>query len=429
MAASNQRVLPVPRSRSAITLIEMLVVISILVLLAAVTVPNIRPALEGRRVREAARSIEAYLNRARVDAIERGAAVGVQFVRAARQNESCVQLQQVLAPSVYSGEDSDAVVRVQRWESTSPVVVKILVRSGAIGQNLLRLGDMIQFGSPSWSNAAPTYVIFDDPGTTSAPKYLPDFTLNSSNFIDFVAGVNVQSYPTTPTTDEPITRSWIDSHVLTAVLTTPGVSVPWPVVTATGEGNTFPPTATPNWSLPQQFAVLRQPVASTVAPLLLPESMCIDLYESGTNDVTFYPYGQYSPSVTVMFSPSGTVKQVYGGGAVLSTDRLYFLVGRRDRLPADAVYPSMSDGFPPRGAVPHEDGLRNWEDLNNLWVSIVPRTGMTVTVENSAYPRYGGADYADTSVFTNPSQRLNAVLMDVRGARALAQTAQSMGGR
>lgn len=428
MTASNQRVVPACRSRSAITLVEMLVVISILVLLAAMTIPNVRPALENRRLRETARSIEAYLNRARVDAIERGTAVGVQFVRAPRQNEACIQLQQVLSPSVYTGESTTAVVRVQRWGSTTPVVVKILVPSDAIGQQLLRRGDLIQFNTQAWSSADPTYYIFDDTGTPNPPTYLPDFPLDSSNFIDFKpTGATTVDYPDPPTSDEPIKRSWITNYVLTAVLINQGVSVTWPTATAAGDGNKFPPPATPeNWSLPQSFAVLRQPVASSVAPLQLPESLCVDLYESGTNGVNFYPFNEYSPSVTVMFSPSGTLKQVYGSVGILPTDRLYFLVGRRDRLPVNVSYPTGTDPFPARGDVPHEDGRRNWEDLNNLWVSIIPRSGMTVTIENSAYPQYGGADYAKMST---AADRLDAVLKDLRGARVLAETAQNMGGR
>ncbi len=418
---------PTRGSRAGFTLVELLVVISILVLLAAMTIPNVRPALENRRVRETARSIEAYLNRARVDAVERHLAVGVQFVRAAGQNEACVRLQQVLVPPVYAGEDNGAVVRVQRWGSTQPVIVKILVRAGAIGQNIIRDGDMIQFGNAAWNSAAPTYVIFDDPNASNPPTYLPDFPPDphGTDYIDFITGVHQTQYPDPgPPTPAETPRYWIDNYVLTAMLINQGVAVPWPVVTAAGEGNTFPPTATPNWSGPQQFAILRQPVPSPVAPLQLPESMCIDLYESGTDEVCFYPYNQYSPSITVMFAPNGTVQQIYGAsGAVLPTDRLYFLVGRRDRLPAIAAYPTMADWFPARGASENEDGLRNWQDLNNLWISILPRSGMTVTVENSAY---AAADY---STYGTPADRFNALLAIVQNARTIARTAQNMGGR
>ena len=112
-----------------------------------------------------------------------------------------------------------------------------------------------------------------------------------------------------------------------------------------------------------------------------------------------------------------------------STERLYFLVVRRP-LPDAAVYPAKA--LParlctcPRGEMPHEDGRRNWEDLNNLWVSIIPQTGMTVTIENTAFSRYGGADYANTSVFSTPADRLTAMRADLR---ARAAKSQSMGGR
>lgn len=399
-----QRPLPsplssVPSSRSALTLIEMLVVISILVLLAAATVPNIRPALENRRVRETARSVEAFLNRARIDAIERGIPVGVEFVRADRQNEACVMLRQVVAQPPYTGEDDNATLNVILVGNNPPQITATPSAGSpfTFDTNYVMPGDLIQFGSRAWNPSAPTYEI-----TAVAAASLSASLVN-----------------------------WR------------GVAAPWP--TAGGS------------AAPQQFVVYRHPnvsspLAGAVASLQLPDSMCIDLYESGTgaglgagtNDVCFAPRSEKESSVFVMFGPDGKVRNIFATNpddapnsrtlSVNPTERLYFLVGRRDRLPDAAVYPAkaLSGAFvhlSARGEMPHEDGRRNWEDLNNLWVSIIPQTGMTVTIENTAFSRYGGADYANTSVFSTPADRLTAMRADLRGARGLAQKSQSMGGR
>ena len=47
------------------TLVELLVVVAIVVMLAAATIPRLKPNIDKARVREAARSIQLYLSSAR----------------------------------------------------------------------------------------------------------------------------------------------------------------------------------------------------------------------------------------------------------------------------------------------------------------------------------------------------------------------------
>ena len=54
------------------TLVELLVVVAIIMLLAAATIPRLRPEMDRSRVREAARSIQLYLSSARNQAIATG---------------------------------------------------------------------------------------------------------------------------------------------------------------------------------------------------------------------------------------------------------------------------------------------------------------------------------------------------------------------
>ena len=69
---------------NAFTLIEMLIVITITMLLVAASLTTMRPALESRRTREAARAIEVYLSSARNRAMETGRPCGVMLYRFSR---------------------------------------------------------------------------------------------------------------------------------------------------------------------------------------------------------------------------------------------------------------------------------------------------------------------------------------------------------
>ena len=57
------------RARGGVTLLELLIVITVLMMLVGVALPTMRPALEGRQIREAARSVNIYFSSARSDAM------------------------------------------------------------------------------------------------------------------------------------------------------------------------------------------------------------------------------------------------------------------------------------------------------------------------------------------------------------------------
>ena len=67
--------------RRGVTLIELLVVVSIMLMLAAYALPKLAPMARERKVREAARSVNVFLSRARSRAIETGRPCGVVFQR------------------------------------------------------------------------------------------------------------------------------------------------------------------------------------------------------------------------------------------------------------------------------------------------------------------------------------------------------------
>ncbi len=93
---------PIPRR--GLTLIELLVVVSVMMVLVVVTVPRMRPAMEERRIREAARAINVYLSAARSRAIESGRPWGVAIVRDGNLPLAGSKLIQVEVPPPYAGD-------------------------------------------------------------------------------------------------------------------------------------------------------------------------------------------------------------------------------------------------------------------------------------------------------------------------------------
>ena len=360
--------------RRGMTLIELLMVVSIMMILAVVALPRMRPAMENRQIRESARALNVFLSKARMEAIRTGRPCGVLFERNDIEPNACTVMRQVEIPPPYSGDTVDTTVRVEKTSGAgNPVQLELTIGPGAslFSGGLVRVGDLVQLNY-------------------QGPWYTITFGVDgdSDGYID--------SSPS----GFPIT--------LQADVGTDG-SVPW--------SSSAP-------SDPVPFKILRQPaidsVFGSIAPTLqLPRGIVVDLQYSGyadsviytaadaspgvppdnpsaetdrfallyadaaitEADVTFDPATGYNRSpIIVMFSPNGSLHRAYH--PIYPSDDpitnpvsqshsqsliqpVYLLVGRWERV--------LSPG--------PEDGLANWEDLNNLWVAVSPQTGL-ITAAN-----------------------------------------------
>ncbi len=383
-------------SPSGVTLVEMLIVISIIVILTVATLKVITPAGE-RRVREAARAVNVYISSARNRAIETGRPCGVIFRRANVGNfpTASTVLDQCEVPPTYAGDQMDAVVKVQDWtyrtdawtdpfgnnhpwpywdnDTSKPPpilrtrVLKVWVRTNDFSNNVVRRGDLVQLGGQG-----PYYTIIEDPdsGTnfrrtvpvlpsmppTGPPPFPPDFPLDANGYIDFAQGVDTSSPA----------DNWIDNYVLTLVLDGNMLQAsPWPTFVSGGVSN------------PISFNILRQLVKSSVSPLQLPAGAVVDLDFSGTDYQTFQnpPGDKYD--VAIIFSSNGAVEGYYWNNQPCpAPGPIFMLVGSRSRV-RDFV-------AQPLPAVPNLNDLPNWADLSSVWVTINYQTGMAVSDENYA---------------------------------------------
>jgi len=301
------------------TLIELLVVISIMLLLAVVAIPAMRPALSTRQTREAARSINVYLGAARNRAVETGRPVGVEIVRDPNLTLAGTTLYQVEIPPPYGGDTEDTRVTVTLLSFSGGIATVQATRaSGIFSGGLIRLGDQVQFNQQGWV-----------------------YTITGAN-VD--ANNYVRSSP--PAGTDP------DGFPLTLQASVPGSFV-MPTLTAV------------------PFQISRRPTRSSTSPLRLPSSVVVDLEFSGTEATNFTASTADVNSVTILFAPSGNIYRVVSDevtGRVI--DPIYLLVGKRERLPL-----AYGEAFQA------EDGVSNLNDLTNLWVTVNSRSGLIVSAE------------------------------------------------
>jgi len=303
----------------------MLVVIMILLILAGVAVPVMRPALEGRRVREAARAVNVYFSSARNRALETGRPSGVMLQRMEVEPGASMILHQVEVPPPYAGDTADARFQVQHYASNT--FYAQMQAAATFTPKLVSVGDLIQF-----NGQGPWYQITG-----------PDD--NTDDVID----------------DDAATAT--DPLLMQPTQVSAGQMTPWPT-----------PTDTPAWSQPVPYQILRRPTKSAAAPLQLPMRTVVDLAASGIHPGETTPTAAAPGTsllgagpVSILFSGNGSLDRIdakQGDGAAHPLAGplvfpVYLLVGRRDKV-GDAANP-------------------NWADFNNIWVALNPQTGMVTT--------------------------------------------------
>ncbi|MFH1266446.1 MAG: prepilin-type N-terminal cleavage/methylation domain-containing protein [Planctomycetota bacterium] len=432
---------PYSTARRGVTLLELLVVIGIMLVLLAVAIPAMQFLPEGRRVREATRSVTVFFGAVRNKAITTGRPVGVILERLERQPQVCAVLREAEVPPAYGGDSEDSMVRPWlQFQWTDPLsggarhFVRVQVQTyplnPPLSNLLIRRGDVMQLNyQGAW------YTIVDFPGDNSSTD--EDFPLDALGFIDFGVGVD---------NDPPLALDgWVDTHFLTLELDPQGVhAVPW--------NATAPPVPTQLLTVP--FKIYRQPVASSGRVLELSRGAVIDLAASGFDSLlpdwntepvahSFEPdptsVGTILQPVVVMFFPNGSAQQIYYSRRTYDpttgnfagclyqgrpiAEPIHFLVGIWERIPAQPRAVNQQTPGPwPMDPSQAEDGLHNMHDATNRWVSLNPQTGL-VTVALLA------ADGHDAT--TNMNVPLGATLAEqLYNGRSMVREAQiSEGGR
>jgi prepilin-type N-terminal cleavage/methylation domain-containing protein len=304
------------------TLIELLATMAIMVLLIAAALPSIRPAVENRRIREAARALDIFINAARNRAMEIGRPAGIMiepliirddYGKPVSSVSFAMTVDQVEVPPPYCGDSIGAYAKVwlERPDLNAPPILKATLN---YCRNIISIGDQVQF-----NNQGPLYSII-----------APDI---------------IGADPT-----------------VTLALNTPVLNAPWGAIASNAP-----------------YKIYRQPVKSHATPLMLPTGVVIDLESSGTDTgatARLWPYGEFSliggsmPSINITFTPKGAVDRVFINHKPYPVSQpIYLMVGKRERVPSQVVQDNAGK---------YSD-LVNYQDQNNLWVTLNPQNG-TVTV-------------------------------------------------
>jgi prepilin-type N-terminal cleavage/methylation domain-containing protein len=395
--------------RAGVTLLELLIVMTIMLMVTAAAIPVMMPAMQNRRMREASRLTSSFISGARARAIETGRPAGVMLERF-NGLPMAMQLSYVEVPPPYSGDTlSSKVVLNPSGRIVFMGIPPLGGPTDELWRGMIRYGDLVRL---------------DYKGRL--------YRLASGNAaIDPKAG---------------------------EVITTPPPTG-WYLLDATGAPPTLPRAFT---TVGVPFQIIRQPVRSSATPLQLPEGTVVDLISSGStttgtngsfnvnsglwnaSNTPLPPSVPYNP--VIMFSPNGSVSSVTSGNAGSPSrpnSAIHLLIGRRELMyditATSPLTPTLRDlidknlseppSAPPSGAPPLTASAF-WHDLpgttppEHFWVSVAHQTGQVSVAEVAANRQ----DYEQAT--PPPTDTLpNAVSLALTKARAFAQTPQSAGGR
>jgi type II secretory pathway pseudopilin PulG len=347
-------------ARRAITLVELLIVMGIIVMLAAVTLPNVRTMLKEQRVTQSAHSVQAYFEAAKARAVATQRPVAVILHRAGAADVSalntCIRMSIGETFPPYAGD----------WEGAVGTLVDTTADgyASAIRIPLASAATLYDIDSNSFNGfiSAGDYLVLGDQQHGYAigdPVYIAQSQMIEIPFQNPSRGfrTSTNAYPLTEAT--------------------------WPVNLPTG-----PPQV--------KFRIYRKPSKSMVGSIVMPRGICVDLTNSGSGSIgreyflAALPANATASDIFIVFNRRGTIDSVYSqtringsnvisvlpASGVLST--LHLMVGRSDQVlsPADLANPvSARDEF-----------QANLTDTSNVWVSINPHSGLVYSSSNVASP-------------------------------------------
>ena len=345
-------------SFQGMTLVELLVVITIMVLLLAVSVPILRPMLESQKTHNAAQVLAGAFRHARAKAMETGESYGVRLVPFATAPTVAVELRMhkktviryrnpenirvwvengVIVPWYYNSATEQWTETTWTAELSPAALNREFTKAKEHFADGVDKGGLIAFdvGTPfKFAMDNEDYVLLDDDGEFFPLERFPDHGEEPSKYGIFMPE------------EGRFASAWL------------------------------PPTVMP---------------FGTVVDIVLSGGETEDFYSDADGDVPHNVPAQFSAGneVIVSFSPAGYVDFVYINGSPFKVNEmLYFCVGDWDR---------QIDSF---GNALAEDGLSNLEMSATYWITLHPKTG-TVRIAGNAPIRAGENALRDARRFAS----------------------------
>ena len=345
-------------SRHGMTIVELLVVLGILVVLMGIAATAVKNGTRGKKQREAARQVNAFIANTQARAAEAGRPVGFEIVRNVTDvngdtmidatndigiSNAALTMYVIETPPIYSGDTTTAMLEMSA-PSSGVVTLTDNLGNYVSATGFLEVDDIVQV------------------------------RLNYRG----------RTYENTKVTSlSPFTMTF---------------NVP-------ADDNTIFPTTGNTVDVPVQITL--PPVRSSASPLQLPSDMCIDLTCSGVGN-TGNQFANWNSnthdSIRVLFSPNGTIdsfstfatRQPDGSGGFLPVwkrplGNVHILVGKYTHA-VDALAVMGTNGIDDVsfGSLSYMDYLRpsdpdletNLADASAMWVSVNFQTGQITTTRN-----------------------------------------------
>ncbi len=407
-------------------------VITILVTLVAGVIPLVSPNNDARKIREASRGLQAYINATQAEAARTGRPHGIGFVENPSGDGMALEVFRMEVPPAFAGfsEASRVEIRLDgglygpngnkkgtqflpRYFDYPLYNLQFVLVGGSAGQipdplppRMFRIGDRIDVDGNQ-------FLIVDDDDPKTAPNKLEIFP-NSS--VQFLAS----------STPQIVQCIWLNNH-----------------------GQQLPQQLPPKPPITKPYRIIRQPVTSSASPFVFPSGVGIDLQGSvqeggatlglpvpnsfATPRMTTGTNPQPLPdSVSIMFSPNGHVSSfLHNGNQITSATRIVLLLGRAEN--GDLAYEpdkATSSGDVTSGAwtmnssdtneqLTQQQTVINWLNLDSRLIGISVRSGRVIV---------NGVAFVDARLFGGKPPADQAAAQ-IEAAHDLAHSMKRGGGR
>ena len=421
-----------PREQRGLTLVELLIVISILSVLTAIALPITKGIIESSRISESVRTVQAFMEAARSRAMASGREHGVEFIRAGVPSSAIgpddagrvTELRLTVGMPSYRGEVEGAqcflyhenTYRTATYDSTQKIGGTPMTTRPPVAQ-LVTMANCAIFDGSQCPSLVQSYRAFEDAveNGSDLTKLQPSIRDGDWLLLDGVAA-RIIGFASCNGTEPPfIQNPALVPANFVKVFFDPRSTTQEATMASMGTTMSVPePPPLPQggmWRRP--FEIKRSQLRPGAARLTLQRGAAIDLYFSGSgaNGTEFSPQTMVGAtaltdlaaapdllSVVVVFSPNGEVSRVLMGqqqsdGTVdlvsqVPKSSIHFLVGRTDEIRSDLLF---SGGLLPVGV---DRDLTNIVDPRSRWLTINAANGRIRSTTVRA-PRPGAATIQD----------------------------------
>lgn len=426
---SNHR----PHHRRGVTLVELLIVIGITSLIAAVALPSVKTLLKDRKTNQAAIQVRGFIESAKAMAIAKGREVAVVLDRMSDSGDY-----NPAANNWFSTEARDlhrnTVLRLSLAEVLPPYTGDLDNSTCVLASSNVQGASLGAGNNRAIINisANPSLVALLSSGVVDKIAFG-----DRSDLFDILVPISQfnENDPMPPATKPPQGYAWIEFE---NERTANQYSINHPVVPLT--------------SGPHTFRIYCKPRRLYSKPMQLPKGTCIDMGLSGAgiegfedlrrssnvpqgrqpNDLPFAtqaidPTGialgrnQVRP-VYLVFNSQGALSAIYRNGdlteamtKLMPSKDVYLLIGKTDKVvfPVDGLYvPANQPFFPIEPTISiNTFGSSNLADTTSYWVKI-PSTGGQIAMSPALAP--------SLTPNAQGKVRLNNVLLESRGAAQIS---------